>query len=78
MVEGSGTSIWVILLTLLLVGVFYVHILGPVTFISSDIAQREGGVGSNIGIYGFFVAWMPYLILLGFILLGILWPIFSG
>jgi len=30
------------------------------------------------GIWGWFIAWMPYLILLGFILIGVLWPIFSG
>lgn len=74
---GGSTSIWVILLVLIIFSIFYVYALGPVTFVSSNIATAEA---PNVmtGIWGWFVAWMPYLILLGFILIGVLWPIFSG
>ena len=78
MTEGSGgTSIWIIMLMLILFSVFYVYVLGPFTFISSDIVMSSTS-GQDVGIWGFFVAFFPYFILLGFILVGVLWPIFSG
>lgn len=74
---GSGTSIWIIMAMLVLFAVFYVYVLGPFTFISANIVQ-DSTTGQDVGIWGWFVAFFPYLILLGFILVGVLWPIFSG
>lgn len=74
---GGGTSIWIIMLLLIIFSVFYVYALAPVTFVSSDIVQQTNPDQSS-GVWGFFVAFFPYLILLGFILVGVLWPIFSG
>lgn len=73
---SGGTSIWLIILMIILFSVFYVYVLGPFTFISSGIVQSDAT--QNFGIWGFFVAFFPYFVLLGFILIGVLWPIFTG
>ena len=75
--EGGGTSIWIIIAMLVLFSVFYVYALGPFTFVTSDIVSSSTS-GQDVGLWGWFVAFFPYLILLGFILVGVMWPIFSG
>lgn len=77
MAEGGGTSIWVIMLMLVLFAVFYVYALGPISFVTTDIVQSST-TGQDTGIWGWFIAFFPYILLLGFILVGVLWPIFSG
>lgn len=74
---GGGTSIWIIIALLLIFSVFYVYALGPFTFVTSNIVETSTH-GQGSGIWGWFVAFFPYLLLLGFILVGVLWPIFTG
>jgi hypothetical protein len=75
--EGGGTSIWIIIAMLVLFSVFYVYALGPFTFVTSNVVASSTS-GQDVGLWGWFVAFFPYLILLGFILVGVMWPIFSG
>ena len=74
--KGQTTSVFAVILIIIAFAVFYVYALAPLTFVASDIGMEQAG--STQGVWGFFVAWFPYLILLGFILLAILWPIFAG
>ena len=66
------SSIWGIVLILIVVSILLIYLM-PLIFVASDIAST-----GQTGVFGFFTGFLPYFIIFFFIIVGVLWRGYAG